>query len=508
MNKPYPFYSLPAVTNLKQMVKNQAEENPDRIAFRFREGKRIKEKSIGEFLSDINAAGTWLFHEGILQCHVALIAPNSYAWLVVFFAVTNSGNVIVPIDKDLPSEEKRHLIEHSECQFVFADSKTIQQLGQLAEFASLIDLTRFEVLLTTGRQLIGEGNSTFTKYQPDVESPAAIVYTSGTTGRSKGVVLSQKNIVSNVNACCKSFNPMGDALSILPFHHMFGLVPALIMFINYRSTVFICTSLKSFMQDLQEAKPKTIMLVPLFIQSFWKMLQRGSAKDLRNILGGNLEYILVGGAPLDPFFETAFHDQGIHLIPAYGATECSPGIAVNRNYFYRIGSVGQPIDGCGIKIADDGEILICGDNVFSEYYRDPEATREALIDGWYHSGDIGYLDADGFLFLTGRKKNLIILSNGENISPEQLETRIAAVYGVSEVLVFDEGDAIAAEIYPDSDHRDQIEYFRRETNRINESLRPSLRIQHVYLRQTEFPKNHTGKILRDEARKARRNEND
>ena len=506
MNGPYPYYQLPRITGLRQMIELQAREAPERVAFRYREGKNVVQKTVSEFREDICVLSAWLLSHGFRNAHLALTASNSYLWIVVCFAVICSGSVLVPIDKDLPEDEMIRLIRHSESVLVFADRRRAERLNACLCPDELIDLSAADSLLSDGRTWLAEGNTAFAESRPDPDRPAMIVYTSGTTGQPKGVVLSQKNIVSNINACCKSFNPMGDALSVLPFHHMFGLVPALIMFINYRSTVFICSGLKYFMLDLQIARPRTIMLVPLLIESVWKMFRKMPETDLKSLFGGNLEYILVGGAALDPFYEQAFRSRGISLIPAYGATECSPGIAVNRNHYYREGSAGQPIEGCEVRIADDGEILIRGDNVFSGYYRDAESTGEALAGGWYHSGDLGYLDRDGFLFITGRKKNLLILSNGENVSPEPLEARISTIEGVREVLVYEENNTLSAEIFADDSHRCSADFFRREIDRINETLRPSFRIRNIRLRETEFPKNSTHKILREEALKKRSRE--
>lgn len=526
MNKPYPLYTLPVVTSLKQMVESQVAENPQRIAFRFREGKGIKEKTIKEFLDDINAFGTWLHHQDIIDAHIALIAPNSYAWIVIYFAVISSGNLIVPIDKDLSIEEKKQLILHSHSRYVFADTKVASVLAKDCDLSEVISMADYPAIIEAGNSFIVSGDKRFLEYAQKTGIPATIVYTSGTTGNKKGVVLTQDNILADINNGCRNFAPDGPSLSVLPYHHMFGLVVALMMLINYRSTVFINTGLKYLMQDFQLSRPQTTMMVPLHIETIYRQIiqkakrdqkytklklgmmlsaslyylgidvRKKIMKEVRAVFGGELEYILVGGAALNPLYEKAFRAFGIDLITAYGATECSPGIAVNRNFYHKDGSVGLPIEHCEVKIANDGEVLVRGENVFSGYYCDQEATEASLIDGWYHSGDLGYLDKDGFLFLTGRKKNLIILSNGENISPEWLENRISAIEGVLEVVVFEEENSIVAEIYADEEHKRCASYFQKRIDELNKKLSPSLRIRNIRMRDEEFPKNSSKKILR------------
>ena len=510
------------------MIVQQAKENPGRVAFRFRRGREILQKTISEFQNDIDALGTWLFHSGIHGRHVALIAPNSYEWLVVYFAVVSGDNVIVPIDKDLKPEELQKLITHSESTHVFADSRIAAGLGGAL---TVFSMKKLDDMLLAGRKYLAAGERGFVDYPQAVDRLATIVYTSGTTGDSKGVMLTQANIIADINTGCPHFKPGTSSMSVLPFHHMFGLVVALFMLVNWRSTVFINGGLRTLMPDFQEAQPRTTMLVPLHIQTFHKMVMERAKKEgkykklrrgmrlslllyrlsidvrkklmaeVRKPFGGELENILVGGAALDPYYEKEYRAWGIDLITAYGATECSPGIAASRNHYHRDGSVGLPIGCNAVRIAEDGEVLIQGDNVMQGYWHDEAATEQALVDGWYHSGDIGRLDPDGFLYLTGRKKNLIILSDGENVSPEKLESQIGLIEGVAEVLVCQENDQIVAEIFPETAFAGKQEWFDQQILKYNETLPPAQRIRAVRLRTEEFPKNTSRKILRHAAGK-------
>lgn len=534
-NKPYPLYDLPHDDSLRHMIQRQADAAPQRVAFRFRQGKQIAQRTVSEFLADIDALGTWLMHSGIAGSHVALVAPNSYQWLVVYFAVISSGSVIVPIDKDLPVGELSRLLSHSESARVFAADRLAGNVAEAAPGLPVHRLSELDGLIAEGRALIEGGDRSFIDYAPDLNRLATIVYTSGTTGNSKGVMLSQANLLADINEGCKYFDPEGDSMSVLPYHHMFGLVVALMMLVNWGSTVYINTSLKYLMKDFQEAKPVTTMLVPLHIQTFHRMVMESAKKDgkykklragmklslflyrlgidvrarlmreVRAAFGGKLRYILVGGAALDPYYEREYRAWGIDLITAYGATECSPGIAASRNHYRKEGGVGLVVPGNEVRIAEDGEVLIKGPIVMQGYWRDEAATAEALKDGWYCSGDIGYVDADGFVFLTGRKKNLIILSDGENVSPEALESRIGLIEGVLEVLVYQQDDAITAEIFHDEKHLGDRAYFEAQIDRFNETLPPTQKIRRVALRDVEFPKNTSRKILRHEARKENKN---
>ena len=530
-NRPYPLYDLPKINSLRHMLELHAETQPDRISFRFRKGKEIIEKTTVGFLNDVNAAGTWLFHHSICDTHVALIDGNSYPWLVIYFAVILSGNVIVPIDKDLNNDELVHLLQHSDSTVVFTSKKLAAGLGEAVPEVTIHLLSEVDSMIEAGKGWLRDGERSFVEYPQDLNKLAMIVYTSGTTGASRGVMLNQANLLADINTGCRFFNPGERVLSVLPFHHTFGLVVSLLMFMCWESTVFINMGTRYLMADFKEAKPITTMLVPLHVQTFHKMImekakkngkykklraamkislflysigidvRRRLMKEIGDAFGGDLRYIFIGGAALDPYYEKEFHAWGIELITAYGATECSPGIAANRNFDHREGSVGKAIECCRVRIAEDGEVMIRGENVMMGYYHDEEGTAEAIRDGWYASGDIGYLDNDGYLFLTGRKKNLIILSDGENVSPEKLENGICRIEGVAEAMVYEEDGAVSVQIFPDDEYKDRQDWFEDRIRDFNETLPPTQRIRTVKLRTAEFPKNTSRKILRHEVRK-------
>ena len=530
-NRPYPLYELPRIESLKHMLAMQAQNDPDRVSFRFRKGKTLVDKTASGFYRDVCAMGSWLLHHGFREKHIALIDGNSYPWLVAFFAVILSGNVVVPIDKDLSAEELIRLLRHSDTSHVFTSGKIASSIADLMPGVSFSLFSELDGMIAEGDSLLTSGDNSFHDIPQNLEKLAMIVYTSGTTGASRGVMLNQANLVADINSGCHFFNPEGPSLSVLPFHHTFGLVVSMLMYICWGVTVFINTGIRYLMADFKEAKPVTAMLVPLHIQTFHRMIMENAKKtgkykklrmamklslflysvgiDIRSSLmqevrepfGGDLKYIFVGGAALDPFYQREFRAWGIELVTAYGATECSPGIAANRNFYHRDGSVGRAIECCRVRIADDGEVMIRGENVMMGYYHDEAATAEVMHNGWYASGDIGTLDEDGFLFLTGRKKNLIILSDGENVSPEKLEAGIERIEGVSEAMVYEDNDTIAVMIYPDEDHMNQQAWFDEQIEHFNDTLPPTQRIKTVTLRSTDFPKSTSKKILRHEVRK-------
>lgn len=525
-NKPYPLYSLPIITDLKDMVRSRAKNTPNDVAFSYLAGKnKIVNKTCLEFSSDIDALGTFLYEKGFRNTHIAIIGENSYEWLVSFLAIVNGGNVAVPIDKEQPAERVKQMLMQSDCKAVFV-SKSYADLVNENSDVIVFSLSEFQQYISEGQKLINSGKMEYVNYSVDIDKLAAIFFTSGTTGNSKGVMLNQKNIIYNICASRKFVEVNGVVLSVLPFYHSFGLVIGVFSVYSYGCPIYINKSLKQIQSDIQKAKPAAVAFVPLFVETFYKTIMETARKsgkektliraaklsdillkfgiDLRKKLfksvhaafGRNLEYIICGGAPLDAKYVKAFRSWGVNLLNGYGITECSPVVSVNRNFYWRDGSVGQVLDGCQVKIADDGEILVKGDNVMMGYYNDDISTKEVLTDGWYYTGDLGYIDKDGFLFITGRKKNLIILSNGENVSPEEIETEILLDEAVSEVVVYGENGMLTAEIFPDEEYLGNQQYFDDLISHLNKEQPQYRQIRKVKLRDKEFEKNSTKKILR------------
>lgn len=524
-NKAYPYYELTQIRDLKDLLAGKAETQPDEVAFYYPEEEQVIRKTYGDLYNDVNALGTWMFQKKLRGRNLAIIGENSYEWIVTFFAAILGGNVAVAIDKGLPEDELLNLLRKGDANTVFI-SETFKDKVKKKSGRKIFGFDEFEDMLKEGRELIAKGKNDFLRYELDPDKTAAILFTSGTSGTSKGVELTNRNITFEINQTCKLFRLEGSVVAVLPFHHAFGLVVGILMVLNHGTSAYINKSLKKVKKDMQDFGPQTMFLVPLFVEFFHRQIwseirKRGKEKAFRALMqstnlllkmgidvrkktyasiheafGGRLEYIICGGAPLDSKYVKEFRTWGIEILNGYGTTECSPCTAVNRPHHHLDGSVGQLVPGIDVRVSDDGEIQFRGDLVMKGYYMDEEATEEVLKDGWYRTGDLGYVTKDGFIVLTGREKNLIILSNGENISPEELEMDLARDDAVAEVLVYEEQSKIVAEIYPDEEHRGNLAYFEKLKDKVNKGRPLYKQIVRVKLRDEEFIKNASMKIVR------------
>ena len=524
-NKKYPYYENPQIRDLKDLLAVKAEAHPEKSAFVYPvEGGEMNKDYI-DLYNDVNALGTWMYGRKLQGKHIAIIGENSYEWIVTFFACINGGNVAVAIDKGLPENEIAELLKKGDCNVVMVSGACKNKIKKKSG-RRIYCMDDFEAYLEEGRGLLRKGKTEFRKYNVQQDKTAAILFTSGTSGFSKGVELTNRNIAFEINNTCKLFRLEGNVLAVLPFHHAFGLIVGIMMVLYHGQTVFINKSLKQVKNNMEEFEPQTMFLVPLFVEFFHRQIwaeirKRGKEKafrtlmkstnmmrkvgidvrkltydSIRKVFGGKLEYIISGGAPLDPMYVEEFRAWGIEILNGYGTTECSPCTAVNRPFHRLAGSVGPLVPGIDALVTDEGEVVFRGDLVMKGYYKDPEATDQVLIDGWYHTGDLGHITEDGFLCLTGRKKNLIILSNGENISPEELEMDFARDDAVLEVLVYDEQSKIVAEIYPDEAHLGDQMYFDALKDKINKGRPLYKQVVRVKLRNEEFIKNASMKIVR------------
>lgn len=529
-NKDYELYQLPYIRDLKDMLYLKREYQQNHIAFTYMmKHNQIANKTYRDFYDEVNALGTWMYQEKLCGKHIAIICENSYEWLLCFFAIVNGGSVVVPIDKDLPEKEVEKLLKKADVQTVFY-SQTYSGVTESVTHrigARQYVISGIDNYIKVGKTLIREGMREFIDYEVNSEKMCCIMFTSGTSSTSKGVMLSHKNIAEDINGSCQLFELKGDTIALLPFHHAFGLVVGVFMVFHYGYTIYLNESLKRAQKNIKLTRPQTLFLVPLFVETFHKQIwlvakKAGKDKMLRRMMriselllklridirkicftsvvgafGGNLKYIICGGAPLDIMYIKEFRSLGIEILNGYGTTECSPCAAVNRNRYHRDGTVGQPVPNVEIKIAPDKEVLIRGPIVMLGYYK--EDTENVLHDGWYATGDLGALDEDGFLTLMGRKKNLIILSNGENISPEEIESDFRQDKAVCEVLVYEERGMIVSEIYPDEEfvyEMDKRQYFENLRKEINNQRPIYKQVEKIILRDKEFAKNSSKKILR------------
>ena len=532
-------YNLNVVySDLKDMINGVAERFGDDSAFKY-EKKGVKtDISYKRFKSDIDGFGTYLFNGGYNgDKKIAVLGENSYEWVVTYFAVVNGGNIIIPLDKELKANELLVLLNSSEADILVYSKQKQKVVDEMVEnglvVKNLICMTELSDKISEGRTLIDNGNGEYLDCNIDVEKMCAIIYTSGTTGTPKGVMLNHKNLTMDAYLSISCSKIPRDTVAVLPLNHTFGFMACILCQIWMGYSTFITSSLKTFMRDVNEHKPRHISVVPLFVESMYKNIWKNAEKqgkagllkklikvsngmrkvgiDMRRTLfktvldgfGGNLEMIISGGAPIDDIYMNGLEDFGITIINGYGITECSPIVALNRVECVKNGTVGKAIPTVQIKIEnpnedDEGEVWVKGDIVMMGYYNNEEATNEVIKDGWFNTGDIGKIVDGDFLKITGRKKNLIILANGKNVYPEELEFLVAHVENVTECLVYEEDDMIAVEIYTDvEENREEVkENIKKGIQELNNTLADYKRIRKIKFRSAEFEKTTTKKIKR------------
>ncbi|MBQ2445026.1 MAG: AMP-binding protein [Oscillospiraceae bacterium] len=523
--KNYPYYSHNELNTVKELLVFCSETYPDCTAFRFQEKKQTTHISFRHFRQEVEALTSYLYEQDFGGCHVALLGENSYPWIRMHFAVLCGKGVAVPLDKDLSPEDAVVLIKDSDTTLL-AYSHDYEDIAlkikELLPELSIQDMDRLSLPSETPTVNFCQAVNA-----PVGEDLASIVFTSGTTGRSKGVMLTHRNLMSDLYGASCNAMIAGTSILLLPLHHTFGLVAGLYSVMYYGYTLYISRSLKRVLKDFQEAKPQNTFVVPLIVETLHKNIwltakKQGKAGLLKRLitlsnllrslgidlrkrlfkrvlepLGGKLEVIICGGAPLKPELVKEFDAFGITLLNGYGITECSPIVAVNRNRHNVIGSVGFPLCCNEVKLSPTGEILVRGDNVMIGYYKSPLDNKDAFTDGWFHTGDLGSLDDQGALFITGRIKNLIILSNGENVPAEQIEEFLYQIPYVTEAIAYGENNQIVAELYLDPEVAEAKDMIHKAISRLNDKLPFTHRIGQIRLREEEFPKTTTRKIKRN-----------
>jgi len=529
-NKPYPLYVVPQINNLKAFILYCASVYKDNTAFQFEEDNKIIKVSFQEFLDDINALGTALYNLGLHNAKIALIAENSYQWILSYFAVVNGGNIIVPLDPGTMEGDLASLLFLTEISCIMCSEKCLDKVKKVKNTLQTEQIIVFgadiQALISQGKMLIEKGERTFVDYVVQDDACSTIVYTSGTTSQPKGVILSHKNIATDAAITLKNIFYAGTSILVLPLYHTYSFTASVLMIMLSGRTIAINRDLKDLRSDFNKFHPQNLILVPMIVESLYKQIWIQAKKkkkdgmlnklikisnillkigiDMRKVLfssiresfGGKLDLIVSGGAPIQDKYIKGFRELGIQVLNGYGITECSPVIAVNRNHFFRDNSVGPVLDGIDIKIIDE-EVLVKGDIVFSGYYNNESQTSEAFQDGWFKTGDLGYIDEDGFLYISGRKKNLIILSNGKNISPEEIEEYLYKLDYVKEALAYQNGDQIEAEVYLGDENTDLYKSkIVQDLEIINGRLPKYKNISKVIVRETELPKTSTKKIRR------------
>ena len=487
MNKNYALNSdVVRISSIKEMLNLAVKDAGDKNAFEYRDEnnhEKIVKVTYKEFVKDTEELGTALASLGMQNKHIAIIGENSYKWLTVYLTVLKSTGVFVPIDRELPCKDIINVLKHSDSEVLFYSEKYEKWIDEIKEnvpnIKFFIGLNRkkhngnilsYDIFKENGKNVLEQGSKIYTELENDENKLKLLVYTSGTTGAPKGVMLTEHNLISVIYYGLQVADIGQKCLSVLPYHHTYEAVAGILVELHKHSTICINDSLKNVLKNLQLFKPDFIYLVPAFTEVFYKNIWNNAQKtgkdkalkkmipisnglraagiDLRAKLfksiheafGGNLKEIICGGAPIRPEIGKFFNDIGITLLNGYGITECSPLVSVNRMKFNDSNTVGVVLPCCEIKFENvnsdgDGEICVKGDIVMQGYYKDEERTNKVLKDGWFNTEDYGSINKKGQLIINGRKKNLIVLDNGKNVYPEEIENYILGIDYVQEVIV-------------------------------------------------------------------------
>lgn len=533
-------FESPTYQTVKEIIVKGAKKGGDKRQFVFLDKKKNEcERSFNQTWNEIAAIGTFFYGRGLDgKKKIAIIGENCFEWMVIYYATLVGCNITVPMDCKLPEEDLADQLIRCGCDALVYTDKFIPMVENFKKYPEMPEMQYFNIsddyaeFIKEGEAGLENGEKAFLEADVKPEDLACIAYTSGTTAKSKGVMLTHKNIASNCSSACRAHTGR-HAIGFLPLNHTYAWVSALFSSYILTEWGYLCDGIGNIQGDLKKYQPYNFSGVPLVVETIydriWKTARKTGREDIlkkglkisntlmklgidrrRKIfktiidnLGGNLNMIVCGGANLDPKYEKGMHDFGIEIYNGYGMTECSPAITCNRPGKCKFGSVGVPLDCCEIKISNPdeegvGEIYVRGDNVTQGYYGDPEATAAAFDGEWFKTGDHGRIDEDGFLFIVGRKKNLICLSNGKNVSPEELEDKLSRIEYVKEVLVFEENNKICAELFlNEEDYPDARARIKGDIDEFNRNMPLFKNIGKFTLRDTEFPKTTTLKIVRD-----------
>ena len=534
---------FPPQSTLKELVYSGAERGGDIRQFIWEdENENQYERTFREVHEEENKLGAFLQLHGIgKNSKVSILGENSYEWHVIYYSLAVDGCIIIPSDPRLPANEIAWQYAECGCEAVFYSEENAEKVDIIKKTPGVAVKQWFAI--KDYEKFLNEGESADEKYLKayhDVpvapEDLACICYTSGTTGKTKGVMLTHKSIMSALNASCHAL--MGEnGIGFLPLNHTYAWASGLFASLVRLKWGYICTNLRHVYNDIKKYKPYQFAAVPLIVEMVYnaiisKAKRNGNYEKLMNgiktsrnfmlsgidmrremfseiheSLGGNLHYIICSGAYLNPEIEEFMHDIGIPIITGYGLTECSPCVAITRMYNYRMGSVGLPIECCEVTVHEPdangiGELYVQGENIMIGYYNDPVSTAEAFDGEWLKTGDYGYIDKDGYIFFTGRKKNLIILSNGKNVSPEEIEIHLQKIEYVKEVICYGENGRIVGEFYLDEEeYPDAKQRLKADVAEVNKTLADYKQVAIIRTRDEEFPKTTTMKIIRNKNQK-------
>lgn len=559
-------YNPQRLNNFKELINRSANLYKNDIAFKYKKSPKdtnIISVTYSEFKNDIDNLGTSLLNLGFANKRIIIISPNRYEWCVSYLAITTGNMVVVPLDKSLPENELIDSVIRSEADAVIFDKKYMDTFKKIYESNKsnlknyiCMDLEEdtehvlsYKKLILRGKELIENGDRSHLDAKIDNKKMSIMLFTSGTTSLSKIVMLSHYNICSNVYAlgCVAKVTHKDTFLSFLPLHHTYESTTTFLYGLSCGITIAFCDGLRYIVNNLKEYKVTGFVCVPVLLETMYKRILQGIEKqgktklfnrmtafsnfllkfkiDIRRILfksvlnqlGGHLRVVVYGAASIDKNTVIGLKNIGINMLNGYGLTETSPVLSAENDKYKKAGSVAFPMPGMEIMIDSPdekgvGEICAKGPCLMLGYYKNEEATKEAIKDGWFHTGDLGYYDKDGYLFISGRKKNVIILKNGKNIFPEELETLIAKLPYVTENMVYARdknediivavkivyNESIMKEMFPNATKDDYHDIIWKDIKEINKTLPKYKYIKHLIVTDIPMIKTTTQKIKRHE----------
>ena len=557
MKKNINYFKTYEIEDLKDMLEKTANKNSTKIAFKVKDSNgKIINKTYIDFKNDVQNLATKLMQMGMQNQRIAVMGKNSYFWAISYLAATIIG-IIVPIDKEASKENVKEFLNVSNAKAIIADNKYLNEIfeikSKLKNEVLLIDIqntsqyTNLSNLITEGKKIIENGNKDYENIKINPDEMKILLFTSGTTGNSKAVMLSHKNICSNIISIASivKVDNSTKVLSILPLHHTYECTIGYLLVIYGGGTICYCDGLRYITKNIQEYQPTFILCVPLLLENVYKKViktlksslpekyTKDESKIIDNLpfylkgivkrkvkksLGGKIKTFIVGAAAIKPELVETFFKLGIKVLQGYGLTECSPLVAGNNDFYYKAASCGMPIPNVEYKIDNPndegiGEIIVKGQNIMLGYYGNEEATKKVLVDGWFHTGDLGYIDNEEFLYISGRSKNMILTKNGENIYPEEIENILNDDDLIEESLVIGTSNGkddvqVKAKIFPNIEAikeylgnkiptKEEISKILNEAvKKANEKLPNFKHIKSFKIMDEDFERTTTNKVKR------------
>ena len=545
-------YKYIEITDLKDMLKKSGEKYGEKIAYKIRQENGYKEITHNEVRKMVDGLGTKLIDMGLKDKRIAVIGENRYEWEIAYLSIVCGTGTVVPLDKSLPENELESLIERSKAEAIICSQKYVEILKKTKlKYIISMDLEKDndgiisqKRLISEGIQLVKSGNTSFTNAKIDNEKMSIMLFTSGTTSISKAVALSHKNICSNLMdiSSILDVNSSDVFLSFLPLHHVFECTVGFLFSLYVGAETVFCDGIRHIPENLAEYKVSVMASVPAIYERLFKIIKKHLEKqgkveqilkdeekykdssmekkkevfkEIHDLLGGNIKLFISGAASLDPSIEEKFRRLGFNMVQGYGLTETSPVVAIGNKKYHKTGSIGKCVPSDEVKLLDVnkdgiGELAVKGPNVMLEYYENKEATEKVLKNGWFQTGDLARIDEEGYIFICGRKKSVIVLKNGKNIFPEEMETLINKEDGVEESFIFgkpiskDPNDikifvkiVYNKESFEGKTETEIKEYYNKKIKSINKTMPHYKAIRGIIISDKPLIKTTTNKIKRE-----------